>query len=120
MIIVLSFSKVYESFIGEWLLDIIQPFIDPGQCGLKGFSTTHYLIKFLQFVHATLDMKQPHAVLAACIDLSKAFNRIDHCLVIEDLYDMKTPAWLLRIVVSYLSGRSMILSYNGAQSTRKL
>ena len=76
-------SKVYESFLGEWLLKIIQPFLDPGQCGLKGFSTTHYLIKLLQFVHATLDMKQPHAVLAACIDVSKAFNRVDHCLVIQ-------------------------------------
>jgi hypothetical protein len=61
----------------------------------------------------------PHAVLAACIDLSKAFNRVDHTLVIQDLYDMHTPAWLLRIVISYLSDRSMYLTYNGEQSTQK-
>ena len=112
-------SKVYESFIGGWLLPIIQPFLDPGQCGLKGLSITHYLIKLLQFVHSTLDLKQPHAVLAACIDLSKAFNRVDHTLVIQDLYDMHTPAWLLRIVISYLSDRSMYLTYNGEQSSLK-
>ena len=94
--------------------------MDPGQCGMKGLSTTHYLIKLLQFVHATLDLKQPHAVLAACVDLSKAFNRVDHNLVIQDLYDMHTPAWLLRIVISYLSDRSMFLTYNGAKSSRKL
>ena len=65
-------------------------------------------------------MRQPHSVLAACVDLSKAFNRIDHSLVINDLYDMHTPPWLLNILVSYLSDRSMILEYNGQQSRRKL
>ena len=53
------FSKVYESFIGGWLLPIIKSFLDPGQCGLKGFSITHYLIKLLHFIHATLDLRNP-------------------------------------------------------------
>ena len=87
---------------------------------MKGFSITHYLIKLLQFVHATLDLRAPHSVLAACIDLSKAFNRVDHTLVIQDLYDMHTQAWLLKILISYLSDRSMYLSYNGAQSSLKM
>ena len=113
-------SKVYESFIGGWLLPIIKPFLDPGQCGLKGFSITHYLIKLLNFVHATLDKKKSHAVLAACVDISKAFNRVDHTLVVQDLYDMHTPAWLLNIVISYLSDRSMFLTFNNSQSTRKM
>ena len=30
------FSKVYESFVGGWLLPIIKPYMDPGQCGLRG------------------------------------------------------------------------------------
>ena len=114
-------SKIYESFIAGWLLPIIQPFLDPGQCGgLKGLSVTHYLIKLLDFVHSTWDKRQPHAVLAACVDLSKAFNRVDHCLVIQDLYDMHTPSWLLNIIMSYLSNRSMILKYYGEHSSRKL
>ena len=75
-------SKVYESCIADWLLPIIQPFLDPGQCGLKGFSITHYLIKLLHFTHSILDKKQPFAVLAACIDLSKAFNRLSHYLLV--------------------------------------
>ena len=60
-------SKVFESFIAEWLLPIIQPFLDPGQCGLSGLSITHYLIKLLHFVHSTWDKRQPHSVLAACV-----------------------------------------------------
>ena len=113
------FSKVYESFVGEWLLQYIKPFLDPNQCGMKGLSTTHYLIKFLHFVHSTLDMKKPHAVLAAYIDLSKAYNRVDHSLVIQNLYDMHTPAWLLRIIYSYLQNRAMVLTYKGVSSEKK-
>ena len=106
--------------MGGWLLPIIKPFLDPGQCGLKGFSITHYLIKLLHFVHSTLDLKKSHSVLAACVDISKAFNRVDHSLVIQDLYDMHTPAWLLNIVASYLSDRSMFLTFNGSQSSNKM
>ena len=91
-------SKIYESILGGWLLPTIQPFLDPGQCGLKGFSITHYMIKLLH-----LDLKKPHSVLDACVAISKAFNRVDHSLVIQDLYDRHTPAWLLNIVISYLS-----------------
>ena len=78
-------SKVYESFVADWLLPIIQPYLDPGQCGLKGLSITHYLIKLLHFTHSILDLKKPHAVLAACVDLAKAFNRVSHDLLIQDL-----------------------------------
>ena len=112
-------SKVYESCIADWLLPIIQPFLDPGQCGLKGMSITHYLIKLLHFTHSVLDKKQPHAVLAAFIDLSKAFNRVSHDLLVQDLYDMHTPPWLLNILISYLSNRTMVLTYNGEQSSVK-
>jgi len=84
---------------------------------MKGLSTTHYLISFLHYIHSALDQRKPHAVLAAYVDLSKAFNRVDSILVIQDLYDMHTPPWLLRIVSSYLNERSMILTYNGAMSS---
>ena len=38
-------------------------------------------------------------------------------MVIEDLHDMHVPSWLLLILISYLSKRSMVLSYNGASSS---
>ena len=114
-------SKQYESFIGDWIFPYIEPFLDPGQCGgLKGSSITHYLVKLLHFVHSYLDLKQPHAVLLALIDLEKAFNRVSHQLVIEDLADMHVPGWLLLILISYLTDRSMFMRYKGATSTRQL
>ena len=115
------FSKQYESFIGDWIFPFIEPFMDPGQCGgLKGSSITHYLVKLLHFVHSYMDLKQPHAVLLALIDLEKAFNRVSHQLVIEDLADMYVPGWLLLILISYLTERSMYMRYKGSTSTRKL
>ena len=111
------FSKVYESFIGDWLLPFIRPYMDPGQYGIKGSSIVHYLIKFLHFIHSTLDLKKPHAVLAALVDLSKAFNRVSHLLVIQDLFDMHAPGWILAILSSYLSGRSMTMTFGKSTSS---
>ena len=111
------FSKVFESFLSDWLMPIVGPFLDPCQYGLKGASITHYLFKLLQFVHEHLDLKDPHAVVLATVDLSKAFNRVSHSMVIEDLYDMHVPAWLLLILISYLTGRTMVLQYNGEVSS---
>ena len=71
-------SKVYESFLADWLLPFIQPFLDPGQFGMKGYSITHYLIKLFHFTHSILDLHQLHSVLAACVDFSKAFNQVSH------------------------------------------
>ena len=111
------FSKQYESFIADWLLPIVNPFLDPGQCGgLKTSSISHYLIKLLHYVHFNLDRPDPHAVLLACIDMSKAFNRMSHQTVIEDLYDMKVPGWLLLILISYLTDRKMAMKFRGILS----
>ena len=110
-------SKVLESLLADWLLPIVEPYLDPNQCGgLSKTSTSHYLIKLFDFIHKTLDMRTPHAVVLAALDLSKAYNRGDS-MVIEDLYAMHTPGWLLAILCSYLSSRSLILSYQQAVSS---
>ena len=111
-------SKVFESFIGEWLFPYIEPYLDPGQCGgLKGSSISHYLVKLLHFIHSYLDKNDPYAVLLVMVDLEKAFNRVSHQLVIEDLAAMHVPRWLLLILISYLTDRSMFMRYRDAVSS---
>ena len=51
--------------------------------------------------------------------MSKAFNRIDHNLVIQDLYDMKCPNWLLKIIFSFLTKRTLVLKYKGKYASPK-
>ena len=112
------FSKQYESFISNWLLPIVDPFLDPGQCGgLKKSSISRYLIKLLYFIHFNLDRPQPHAVLLACVDMSKAFNRMSHTQLIEDLFDMKVPGWLLLILISYVTDRKMMMKFRRVLSS---
>ena len=58
-------------------------------------------------------------MLLVLVDLEKAFNRVSHQLVIEDLADMHVPGWLLLILISYLTERSMYMRHRGATSSRK-
>ena len=111
-------SKTYEYILAEWLKPYIMKRIDPGQCGgLHGHSTTHYLIMLYNFILSNTDNSYiPRSVLVALIDFSKAFNRINHSKVIVRLSDWGVPGRLLKILVSYLSGRSMILRYKGVNS----
>ena len=114
------FSKVTEHFVVMWLLKFIGDKIDFRQYGgMKGNSITHYLIEFVNFILANQDSRSPTAILACMIDFSKAFNRQDHNILIAKLSDMGVPAWLLKIVMAFLTKRSMILRYKGAQSNEK-
>ena len=114
----LFLSKVNESCLSDWLMPIVSPYLDPSNCGgLKGSSISHYLVRLLHFIHARINRSSPHAIVLALVDLSKAFNRVDHRLVIEDLHDMKVPAWLLKILISYLTHRTMVVKFKGATSS---
>ena len=63
-------SKLYETFLSKWLLEVISHHLDPAQCGLKGLSITHCLIRFLHFIQSSLDSYKPHTVIAAFFDMS--------------------------------------------------
>ena len=114
------FSKVAEHFVVEWLLQYVADKIDVRQYGgLKGTSTTHYMVEFLDFILSQLDSPSQTAIVACYIDFSKAFNRQDHNLLIKKLSDLSVPGWHLNIVISFLSNRSMKVRYNGCESSIK-
>ena len=107
-------SKLCENMLGNFILPVIDSFLDPGQCGgLKRSSITHYLVKMLDFIHTTLDERTPHAAVLSTEDLSKAYNRGSHLIVMEDLHAMlhgsPHAGWILNLTCSYLQGRSMVL-----------
>ena len=53
------------------------------------------------------------------VDFSKAFNRQNHNLLVTKLSDMEVPSWLLKIVISFLTGRKMLFRYKGKVSSLK-
>ena len=115
------FSKVMEQFVVKWLMDIIGDKLDIRQYGgTKGNSVSHYLIELINFILFNQDSTEPTAVLACFVDFDKAFNRQDHNILITKLSDMGVPPWLLKIVMSFLTNRSMIVRYKGANSSVKM
>jgi hypothetical protein len=114
-------SKVFEQYVMTWLLEYVGTQMDWGQYGgMKGSSISHYLIEFVNYILFNQDLNIPHAVLAVMVDFSKAFNRINHNRIIAILSRMGVPAWLLRIVIGFLTDREMIVRYKGRTSGRKL
>jgi hypothetical protein len=56
--------------------------------------------------------------MITAVDISKGFNKIDHCKIIVKLSEeFSVPGWLLRIVYSYLSNRTLSVRYKSETST---
>ena len=89
--------------------------------GLPGCSVNHYLVLMLDFIHRKLDASSsnPTAVLAGLVDFNKAFNRMDHNIIITILSDLTVPTCALKLIISYLSNSKMCVRYNGATSMTK-
>ena len=111
-----------EWFLIQWIWPYIDPHIDLDQLGgLPGCSVEHYLILMLDFIQKNIDKnhKEPTAVITGLVDFSKAFNRIDHNVIVTILADLNIPTCALRLIISYLSQRKMCVRYNGAESAEQ-
>ena len=107
-------SKVMEKFVMTWLLFYVGDQLDPRQYGgLKNNSVAHYLIEMINFILYNQDFSESVAVLVCTIDFSKAFNRVNHNILITKLSDMGVPGWLLNLVMGFLSDRKMKVRYKG-------
>ena len=111
------FSKVMEQFIVMWLLELIGGKMDFRQYGgMKGNSTCHYLIELINFILYHQNNLEPTSVLACLVDFSKAFNQQDQNILITKLSDLGVPGWLLKLVMAFLSDRTMRVKYKNKYS----
>ena len=108
-------STLMERFIIDWLMVYIEDKLDRDQFGGQGgHCIAHYLIEIKNFILYNQDLSTPLSTIFAGVDISKGFNKQDHNIIITILGDeMNVPGWLLRIVASYLSGRSLALRRQG-------
>ena len=78
-------SKIFERIMQKQITDYIGKFISPFLCGYrKGFSTQYALLSLIERWRLCLD-KQGFAG-ALLMDLSKAFDTINHELLITKLH----------------------------------
>ena len=117
------FSKQFERFIATWIHQDIEKQLDTA-CygGVKGMSTSHYMIKLVHEILQALDGNSKgdvNAVIATFYDWSKAFDMQDHQLGIESFIKCGVRSSLLPILVNYLQNRRMTVKYRTGVSTEK-
>ena len=110
-------SKVYESFVLEWLHAQVGLRLNQ-YGGTKGSGAEHYLIDLWQRTLENLDDPRAASVYTS-IDYSKAFNRLDfnHCLTA--LRDKGACSELLAIVATFLTERRMTVKVGSARSSQR-
>ena len=98
-------SKVLEDFVIKWMISDIRDKIDPRQFGcLKGKSTTYCL---LDLVHNWLShLDSPGQYLRICfLDFSKAFDHINHNVLINKLIELGVRRSLIPWIINFLANR---------------
>ena len=100
-----NLSKVCEHFIGEWLIESIWDAIDKRQFGsVPKSSTSHALISLIHHLLSETD-GTGKAVRVFLLDFSKAFDLIDHTILLQKLSNMNVPYNLINWIRNFLSDR---------------
>ncbi len=100
-----TLSKVMEQFVAEWIMSQIRHLVDRKQFGsLAGLSTTHALLSFFHHLYRTIDQPD-HCVRVLLLDFSKAFDKIDHHILIKKMDEMAIDPVLIAWVKQFLTGR---------------
>jgi hypothetical protein len=93
-----------ESFVGVWILERIEDKLDDHQYGaLKCRSTTHALVDMLHHWHNAVDKGQ--SVRTVFIDFAKAFDHVDHNVLVDKLLAFGLPDTIIRWMCSFLMHR---------------
>ena len=109
-------GKIIEKVIvSEINIDIKITFDDPTQFGnAEGCSTTHYLVKLTNEAYKSTDTGLATTVVT--IDYKKAFDLVDHTILIQKLKQLGVRRKLIMLVLSFLSNRSHYTKIKGKMS----
>ena len=98
-------AKAFEGIVLNWVDDVITPQIDERQFGgLAGTGTTDALVEMFHSWCEATD-KPDSFVRVLLVDYSKAFDHINHELLITKLCDMGLPPHLVRWMAAFLIDR---------------
>ena len=114
----LCFSKLFEKIIYNKLTDYLDRnnIISKCQFGFKANSSTSDAITHLTN-HIYKEFDKQNYTLAICIDFSKAFDTINHEILLDKLKHIGIRGTLLHWFKSYLSNRKQFVSFNGNKSS---
>ena len=106
-----NLSKVFEIVVHKRIYPVISQYISENQHGfISGRSTTTNLVQISQYIATAMDQKQQVDVIYT--DFSKAFDSIDHSILLGKLDSFGFDINLLMLFKNYLENRSFYVSYN--------
>ena len=116
--LLLAISKLFERLIYNQLYDYMGQFFSPLLGGFRqGYSTQHILLNFLQHCKNSIDNKGLAGALF--MDLSKAFDSVNHDLPLAKLNAYGINLDSLQLIKSYLSRRNQRVRVNNTSSDWK-
>ena len=99
-------TKVFESIIMKWVDETIEGEIDAKQFGgISGTSTTDVLVELVHMWYKATDKLNSY-VRVVMLDFSKAFDLINHHLLLDKLQSYGLPAHILRWMATFLLDRA--------------
>ena len=108
-------TKHLESIIGSWIWQKARQHVTQDQYGgIKGSSCTLALLDMLHFWHAASDKGETVRILL--LDYSKAFDHVDHTILINKLKVIGIHDIIIRWIAAFLYNRHQRVILNGATS----
>jgi hypothetical protein len=112
-----NFSKILEKIVANRLTNFLETnnLLSNSQFGFrKNHSTLHPLVHFLNFITKSQNNRE-HALAIFC-DLRKAFDTVDHSLLLKKLGKVGVHGTELNWFKNYLSDRKQFVFVNGQAS----
>ena len=98
-------AKVFESLVLKWVDVYVKPQIDDKQYGgMAGTCTTDALVEMLHKWYESTNVTG-HFVRVLFLDYSKAFDLINHDILLNKMVGMEVPAHHVRRMVAVLLDR---------------
>ena len=100
-----NLPKICEKQTYNQLYDYFDNILFPSQCGFrKGYSPQHFLLVMIEKFKETIERENKFDALLT--DLSKAFDCINHPLLIARMYSYGVSPLSINMIFSYLSNRT--------------
>ena len=114
-------SKIFEKAMYNRLTDFLetQKLLMEKQFGFRKDHST-YMALMLLVDNLIKSLENGEYVLGVFLDFSKAFDTVDHAILLSKLYHYGIRGPALTWFQSYLSGRQQFVTYNGVQSSMKV
>lgn len=110
-----TFSKTFEHFVLEKLKTEVKPRHNQ-YGGLKGCGTNQYLLDAWNFILSAMDDEKGPAINLISVDYAKAFNTMKHQSCIEQFRWLGASMESIRMIHTFLEGRTMSVRINEAFS----